>query len=167
MGPSQSQQAPTPEQGAQAQAMAQQAGTMFNIATAPQQAYAEALDQIQLNPTFQRVQSATQNNSALQNAKGNQAISAITNPYGSAGSNAFNRAASNRLSSVMGQASTPGLTASNTQGAFAYPTTDQLPDLKTLTAQAKQIGQALPSISFWNDTPYLMYPDQNNQQQHG
>jgi hypothetical protein len=107
------------------------------------------------------MQSATQNNSALQNAKGNQATMAQTNPWGSMGANAFNHAAANRLTAVMGQSATPGLTPSDTHGAYAYPTMDQMPNLKDISAQAQQIGQALPNITFWQDNPYLTYPSQN------
>src|SRR5258708_36841939 len=76
----QSSPGPTPQQGAQAQAMAQAAGTKFNIATSPVGAYAEALNQIQFNPIFQKVQSATNANSAMQNALANQETMARTNP---------------------------------------------------------------------------------------
>lgn len=154
------QTAPNPEDAARAQALAQQAGTMFNIATSPQQAYAEALNQIQFNPVFQRSQSATQNNSAMQNAAGNQAIMRESNPHGFSGTQSFGKYAGDRLADVTGGGMPQGLTPMNTAGAFDYPTMQNLPDFKQITAQAKQIGQALPNITFWKDNPYLTYPQQ-------
>src|SRR5258708_11465290 len=109
---------PTPQQSAQAQAMAQAAGTKFNIATSPIEAYAEAMNQLQFNPIFQKVQGATSANSALQNAQANQETMAQTNPYGTAGGMNFSRSAGDRLSKIFGQAYAPGLTPEDTSQAF-------------------------------------------------
>src|SRR5260221_9091133 len=100
---------PTHQDSAQAQAMAQAAGQKFNIASSPIGAYAEALNQIQFNPIFQKVQSATNANSAMQNALANQETMARTNPYGTAGGLNFAKTAGDRLSQVMGQTIACGL----------------------------------------------------------
>ncbi len=149
MGSQPSSSGPTPQQGAQAQAMAQAAGTKFNIATSPVGAYAEALNQIQFNPIFQKVQSATNANSAMQNALANQETMARTNPYGTAGGLNFAKTAGDRLSQVMGQAYVPGLTPADTSQAFLYPNRSELPNLDAIQAQSKMIGNAVPNISFW------------------
>jgi hypothetical protein len=161
MGGQQSSSGPTPQQGAQAQAMAQAAGTKFNIATSPVGAYAEALNQIQFNPIFQRVQSATSANSAMQNALANQETMAKTNPYGTAGGLNFAKTAGDRMSQMMGQAYVPGLTPADTSQAFVYPTRDQLPSLSSIQRDSQMIGNAVPNIAFWggdnNTNSNLMY----------
>lgn len=149
MGSQKSASPPTPQDSAQAQAMAQAAGTKFNIATSPIQAYAEAMNQLQFNPIFQKVQGATSANSALQNAQANQETMAQTNPYGTAGGMNFSRAAGNRISDIFGQAYAPGLTPSDTSQAFVYPDQSKLPNLADLQRQSQMLGKAIPNISFW------------------
>jgi hypothetical protein len=160
MGGQQQAQPPTPQDSAQAQAMAQAAGTKFNIATSPVQAYAEALNQIQFNPIFQRVQSAANANSALANAQANQETMAQTNPYGFGGQQAFGKYEGSRLANIMGGQIYPGLTPTNTSGAFKYPTQSQLPDLREIQAQAATLGSAIPTLQFQgaqNLNPMLNY----------
>src|SRR5258706_2264152 len=148
-GGQQSSAGPTPQQGAQAQAMAQAAGTKFNIATSPISAYAEALNQLQFNPIFQKVQSATSANSGMSNALANQETMARTNPYGTAGGLNFAKTAGDRMSQMMGQAYVPGLTPADTSQAFVYPTRNQLPNLSAIQRDSQMIGNAVPNISFW------------------
>lgn len=160
MGQTQQAQPPTPQQSAQAQAISQAAGTKFNIAASPVEAYAEAMNQLQFNPIFQRVQSAANANSGMQNALANMATNTATNPYGTAGQNAFNRTASERLAGIMGQGYYPGLTQTNTAGAFDYPSNSMLPDLGQIQLQAAQLGKAVPTLQFkgyGGMTPSLNY----------
>src|SRR5258708_5653226 len=152
---------PTPQDSAQAQAMAQAAGQKFNIASSPIGAYAEALNQIQFNPIFQRVQSASNANSAMQNAAANMATMQQTNPSGFAGGQAFAKEAGGRLSDIMGGGMPVGLTPMNTMGAFDYPSQGSLPNLKQIQAQSQKLGNAVPNISFWgvpnNNNSWLNY----------
>jgi hypothetical protein len=162
-GSSKAPQTPSPQDSAKAEALSQLAGSEFNLGTAPIQAYAEALNQIQLDPTFQKIQNADQANSALGTAQATSAVNADVNPYGSAGQNAFNRSASQRLGNVSGQPYTPGLTPTNDSQAFQYPSAGNLPNFNSIVGQAKALTSAFPQVNIGKNTVGLSYPNNTPQ----
>lgn len=148
----------SPTDSAKAEALAQLAGSEFNLGSAPLQAYAEAINSLQFNPTFQRIANADAANSALANAQAAKQVNAQVNPYAAAGQDMMSRKANERLASVMGGTLTPGLTPSNTTGAFQYPSAGQLPDFNNIMNQSKAITTAMPTVDFSNNKVNLGYP---------
>lgn len=148
----------SPADSARAEALAQLAGSEFNLGTAPLQAYAEAINALQFNPTFQRISNADAANSALANAQASKQVNAQVNPYAAAGQDMMSRQANQRLASVMGGTLTPGLTPSNTTQAFQYPSSSSLPNFQDIMGQAKSISSAFPKINIGNNDVSLTYP---------
>lgn len=149
---------PTPEDAAKAQAMSELAGAEFNLGTAPMQAYAEALDKLQFDPIFQKIQNANQANAALATARAQHGVNQEVNPWGESANTALTAGTSARLQSVFGRTPMPGLSPSNTSGYLNYPSSNQLPDLGQAAAESKAIASTMPNINFGRNTVSLSYP---------
>jgi hypothetical protein len=151
-------QMPSPQDSMRAEAMAQLAGSEFNLGSAPLQAYAQAINSLQFDPTFQRISSADSSNSALANAQASKQISSQVNPYGSAGQDTVAKATNMRLANMEGQPLYPGLTPGNTSQPFNYPSSSSLPNFQDIQNQSKAITTAMPGVTFGNNTVDLQYP---------
>ena len=151
-------QMPSPQDSMRAEAMAQLAGSEFNLGSAPLQAYAQAINSLQFDPTFQQISSADSANSALANAQAAKQVNSQVNPYGSAGQDVMSKAANMRLASMMGQPLYPGLTPTNTTKPFDYPSSSGLPNFQDIQNQSKAITTAMPGVNFGNNTVDLQYP---------
>jgi hypothetical protein len=141
-----------------AEALAQLAGSEFNLGSAPLQAYAQAINSLQFDPTFQKINSADSANSALANAQASKQINAQVNPYGSAGQDMMAKASNMRLANMEGQSLYPGLTPTNTSQPFNYPSSAGLPNFQDIQNQSKAITAAMPGINMSNNSVDLQYP---------
>lgn len=151
-------QMPSPSDSMRAEALAQLAGSEFNLGSAPLQAYAQAINSLQFDPTFQKINSADSANSALANAQASKQINAQVNPYGSAGQDMMAKASNMRLANMEGQSLYPGLTPTNTSQPFNYPSSAGLPNFQDIQNQSKAITAAMPGINMSNNSVDLQYP---------
>ena len=155
-------QMPSPSDSARAEALSQLAGSEFNLGTQPLQAYAQAINQLQLDPTFQRINSADQANSALANAQAAKQVNASVNPYSSAGQDMMSKQTYSRLANIMGGQMAPGTTPTPTGGAFQYPSSSSLPSYQQILQQSKALTSAFPKINIGKSDVSLSYPNQNS-----
>jgi hypothetical protein len=147
----------TPQESAQAAALTNLAGNEFDVGSAPIKAYSEALNQLQYNPVFNKIQNATAANTSLSQAKTKANVASQTNPYSSAAINSLGRATADKVGRIAG-GYTPGLTQTNTAGIYDYPTQNSLPDLGTVQQQAAGISASLPQVNVGQNSVGLTYP---------
>lgn len=158
MGGSPSAPAPTtPQESAQAAALTNLAGNEFDVGSAPIKAYADALTQMQYNPTLNAIQNAGTANKALSSAKTSANVASQTDPYSSAAINSLSRSTADKVGRIAG-GYTPGLTQTNTAGVYDYPTQNALPDLATVQQQAAGISSSLPQVNVGQNSVNLTYP---------
>ena len=151
---------PSPEDSAKANALSNVAGMELDIGTKPIQAYAEALNQLQYNPIFTRIQGANQARSALQSAAAQRDVMAKTNPYGFALQNAQRQATGDRAMRMLGVNPQDAMKYQS-GNIYNYPTQSQLPDLNQVQQQGKQISGMIPTVNMNGNSVWMTYPGQN------
>jgi hypothetical protein len=138
-------QPPTPAESAQAAVQATLAGDEYQTLNAPLQGYADLYLQSMLDPARAQLSSAINAQTALQGAQAQQAIQSQVDPLAYATRQMNLKAATSRLGQLYGM--DPTAFSYTAPGAFATPTSAQIPAMSNIDALTKAVAQNMVPVS--------------------
>ena len=136
---------PSPQESASAALQATLGGDVYQTLNAPLQGYADLYLQSLLDPARAQLQSGISAQTALQGARAQQAIQSQTDPMAYAIRQMNLKAASSRLGQLYGM--DPNAFRYSAPGAFATPTSGQLPPLSSIDALTKAVSANMVPVS--------------------
>lgn len=134
---------PSPQESASASLQATLGGDEYQTLNAPLQGYADLYLQSMLDPARAQLSSAINAQTALQGAQAQQAIQSQVDPLAYATRQMNLKAATSRLGQLYGM--NPSAFSYKAPGAFATPTSAQIPDISNVDALTQAIaGHMIP-----------------------
>jgi hypothetical protein len=136
---------PSPQESASAALQATLGGDVYQTLNAPLQGYADLYLQSLLDPARAQLQSGISAQTALQGARAQQAIQSQTDPMAYAIRQMNLKATSSRLGQLYGM--DPTAFRYSAPGAFATPTSAQLPPLSSIQGLTGAISSNMVPVS--------------------